>query len=424
MMRIFIVGAGMAGLSACKVLTEKGFDVTILEASQRIGGRIWTDYSLGIPFDLGASWIHGIERNPIQELAMQFKTRYVLTDFNHPFFMKQNKKILAPEMFEKVCQYFDECLVKAIDFAKQAPQDISIYSALEQIQPYDKVDPALKDVWNWILKRMTLYYSGEITDLSARYLHEEEQFSGGNFIVYDGYQTIINGLAKTCNIKLNHEVKKIISQANHIEVVTNQGSEKCDVILVTVPLSILKNNSIEFIPDLSPEKKESLNNLKIGLLNKIGLKFSKIVWPNEYTTFISPSVPNQTITTFINYGHIWNAPVMTAYVGGEQAKDLENLSDGEVMQYALQGLKNFFGEHFPAPEKYLITRWQHNPWSQGSYSYFPVGGSGNDMDTLSLPVEDRIFFAGEGTIRKYYATTHGAYFSGIREAIKIANFYA
>lgn len=422
-MRVLIVGAGMAGLAAGQMLMERGFDVTILEASQRMGGRIWTDYSLGIPFDLGASWIHGIEHNPIKELAHQFRARYVLTDFNHAFFMKQNKKVVAPEMFETVCQYFDECIEKAITLAKQAPQDMSIYSALEKIQPLEKIDLAIKDVWSWILKRLTLYYNGENTDLSARFLHEEQEFSGGNFIVYDGYQTIINGLAKPCSIMLNQEVKKITLLPNEVQVTTNQGTEKCDAILLTVPLNVLKNNLIVFEPDLPTEKKESLNNLKMGLLNKIGLKFSKMFWPNEYTTFLYPAVAKQ-ITTFINYGHVWDVPVLTAYVGGDQAHELEQFSDKDIIHFAIEGLKNLLGEHVPTPEKYLLTRWQHNPYSLGSYSYFPVGAVGNDMDILAKPIEDRIFFAGEATIRKNYATTHGAYLSGIREAIKIANFYS
>jgi monoamine oxidase len=69
---IIIIGAGISGIAAARSLKAKGYNVLILEARNRIGGRIWTDNSLGIPLDLGASWIHGITNNPIKQLADQF----------------------------------------------------------------------------------------------------------------------------------------------------------------------------------------------------------------------------------------------------------------------------------------------------------------------------------------------------------------
>ena len=79
---VIIIGAGIAGLSAAKILKNKGLSVLILEARGRIGGRIWTDKSLGFPVDLGASWIHGINKNPIKQLADQFHIKTVPTNYN------------------------------------------------------------------------------------------------------------------------------------------------------------------------------------------------------------------------------------------------------------------------------------------------------------------------------------------------------
>jgi monoamine oxidase len=83
-------------------------------------------------------------------------------------------------------------------------------------------------------------------------------------------------------------------------------------------------------------------------------------------------------------------------------------------------LRRIYGEEIPEPEAWLITRWAHDPFAYGSYSYTPVGASSEDYEALAEPVEDRLFFAGEATYRERPATVHGAYLSGIREAKRIA----
>ena len=74
----------------------------------------------------------------------------------------------------------------------------------------------------------------------------------------------------------------------------------------------------------------------------------------------------------------------------------------------------------PEPTAFRVTRWASDPWTRGSYSYVPVAASGEDYDRLAEPVAERLFFAGEATNREFPATAHGAYLSGLREAVRIA----
>jgi polyamine oxidase len=78
---VIIIGAGISGIAAARLLKAKGYNVLILEARNRIGGRVWTDNSLGMPLDLGASWIHGITNNPIKQLADQFDIKTLPTNY-------------------------------------------------------------------------------------------------------------------------------------------------------------------------------------------------------------------------------------------------------------------------------------------------------------------------------------------------------
>jgi monoamine oxidase len=83
-------------------------------------------------------------------------------------------------------------------------------------------------------------------------------------------------------------------------------------------------------------------------------------------------------------------------------------------------LRLIYGEEIPDPEAWLITRWGHDPFAYGSYSYAPVGASIEDYEAMAEPVENRLFFAGEATYPEHSATVHGAFLSGMREAKRIA----
>ncbi len=99
---VLVLGAGIAGLAAARTLTDKGLSVIVLEARDRVGGRMWTDSSLGLPLDLGASWIHGVKGNPITKLAKQFGVKTVPTDDENGIAFAADGSVLPDDEFTRM----------------------------------------------------------------------------------------------------------------------------------------------------------------------------------------------------------------------------------------------------------------------------------------------------------------------------------
>lgn len=123
----------------------------------------------------------------------------------------------------------------------------------------------------------------------------------------------------------------------------------------------------------------------------------------------------------MNYYVYSQQPILMAINTGTFGQHLEQLADPKIIQQAMHALQTMYGEHIPQPEDYLITRWGDDPYTQGAYSYIPVGVSGKAYDAMATPIDDRLFFAGEATSRDYASTVHGAFLSGKREAKRIRN---
>ena len=264
--KIVIIGAGAAGLAAGSLLTKHGFDVTVLEARNRIGGRMHTDYSFGIPFDLGASWIHGTEGNPIVDLAHQCNARYMLTNFEKRLLFSKDKKIISPAEFNEFREYFDKIIEAASRLAHSTKTDMSLFEALNKAEANKTRFLNFDNLWAMSLHYLSGYTGADLRDLSAQNWDEEEILPGGNFLMIDGYLPIANELAKGCHIILNTTVKKIIRHSDHVEIITNQETIKSHAVIITASLGVLKNNTIHFEPSLPDFKLKAIENLGMGLI--------------------------------------------------------------------------------------------------------------------------------------------------------------
>jgi monoamine oxidase len=403
--RIVVIGAGMAGLTAARRLADGGMDVTVLEARDRIGGRTWTNTSLGVPIDLGGAWIHGTEGNPLVELADQVGARRVETDFDKVVLFRDGGEI-SPRDTETTLDRWQEIAGELVTLGGDAGADESVADGLAKVA--DLNDPLIA----WVASsEIQGEYAADPDELSLKWFGTEGGYEGPDVILPGGYVELVQHQADGLTIRLSTEVKRISHGDSGVRIETTKGDVDADRVIVTVPLGVLKAGTIAFDPPLPKEKQQAIERLGFGLLDKVVLKFDQPFWPdNEVIGLVGSGEP---VSMLINGETFADRPLLVGLRGGSDAREREALSDEEAVAQVVTALKA------PEPTGSLVTRWAADPFARGSYSFIAVGSSPDDMKTLAEPVNDRLAFAGEATNPEYFGTVHGAYQSGVREADRI-----
>jgi monoamine oxidase len=418
--KVIVIGAGIAGLAAARTLADKNIDVLILEARDRIGGRMWTDNSLGVPLDLGASWIHGINGNPITELAKQFNAQTIPTyDENGIIFRADGREMTSAE-FIRIEELYESIYDEVQEIGEDLDEDTSLQEIFDEVIAGRNLSAEeLRGLNLYIQYETSLEYAADPKDLSVWEWDSDEEFSGEHVIFPQGYNQITNGLAQGLDIRLNSAVKLIKYSQNGVEVQTSNGTFTADKVVVTLPLGVLKRGVVRFEPSLPGWNQESINRLNMGVLDKVYLKFPNVFWDADVESIGFASERAGEWAYWLNYTVFSGEPILLAFHGGGKGWALEESSDDEIVSSAMKALRFFYGNDIPEPDSYLITRWGKDKFSYGSYSHIPPFASGDDNDALFEPVDDVLYFAGEATSRKYFATVHGAYLSGVDAANSI-----
>ncbi len=241
-----VIGAGVAGLSVAQRLKEMGADVVLLESQDRLGGRLWTDRSLGSPFELGAGWIHGPQGNPISELADSIAaTTFVTNDDSLIVYDGQGNQI-TESLIDQLDADFEN-LLEQIDELVDAQADIPLQAAIESANADALNDELLK----WGLTAFAEFDTGgAIEDLSAFYFDEDESFGSADVILTEGYDAILDPLSEGLTTHLQNEVQRIEYGDPGVTVTTNQGAFSGDFAVITLPLGVLKQGKVAFSPEL------------------------------------------------------------------------------------------------------------------------------------------------------------------------------
>jgi monoamine oxidase len=413
---VLVLGAGISGLAAARALADNGWSVIILEARDRIGGRMWTDHSIGLPLDLGASWIEGVKGNPIAKLAERFGVETVVSDEDNGIVYDFDGREMSDKEYAEMENLFE-----------------SIYAQVEVMQEEEENDMSLQQAFDQVLKRWTLsddqlrrlqfviegYFALEMgadpDHLSLWEWDQDEEFSGAEVVLPKGYNQITDGLAQGLDIRLGVMVNLVSYDQNGVKVETSAGGFGASKAVVTFPLGVLKQNVVRFDPPLPPKKQKAIDRLEMGVLNKVYLKFPAVFWDEEEAiSYVGERVGEW--CDWLNLVPYVNEPVLLAFHGGAKGFAIEELSDEEIVAGAMKTLRVIYGDAIPEPVGVVITRWSKDPFTFGSYSYIPPFASGADYDALFEPVDDVLYFAGEATHREYPSTVHGAYLSGIAAA--------
>lgn len=410
--KVLVIGAGIAGLSAAKMLQAQGFRVTVLEAQNRVGGRLKTDRSLGVAFDEGASWIHGIKGNPINALAEQAGMQSAHTDDDSRVSYDLGGQRRSAQVYDHAEDKFEQILATMMN---QARRGESFASAFERLYPHQYHDR----LWKFLLSTYMTFDTGDLDKLSATLYDEGEVFGGIEKIATNGYDTIAQYLAQGLDIQLQQKVSHIDYTQSAVTVTHNEQVSQADHVLVTVPLGVLKANAIEFSPTLPEHKQTAIHNVGMNCVNKFLLIWDKVFWDDVHYISYTPEQRDK-FNYFVNLRKLHptvNALMTFAYA--DYARHTETMSDAQIVTEIMTHLRDMYGANAPNPTHMLRTQWQSDEYTYGAYSYTMVQTQMHHFQDLARSVDGRVFFAGEHTEADYFSTVHGAYLSGIREAKKI-----
>lgn len=429
--RIIVIGAGLAGLTAADELHRRGFDVTVVEARHRVGGRCHTVDGV----DMGAHWIHGTEGNPVTALARRLGLPTVFVGGDSTFTggwdeleIRTSGATRLDDESKLASVLAADAMWDALDALRRernaaGAEDISLADAVVVLRSEDKLpDDAFATEWH--LELLARDDAGCGSDqLSLRSWDEGVEVYGyGDSVLAGGYGALAEAMAKDLDVRLGCPVRRVDwRDPSRVIVTTDDGILEAEAVVVTVPLGVLKAGSIEFLPALPTQKQASIQRLGFGVLAKLVLRFDETWWrQDQYVLGVSCAPLDRWPTVIINTAATHLEPVLVVLAGGDLGRWLESVPDDEVAEWAAALLKKVFGDDARRPTTISRTSWSTDPFALGSYSATVVGSSAADMNALAEPCGG-VFFAGEATSEGAWSTAHGAVLSGRREAARIAN---
>ncbi len=412
---VIVIGAGAAGLTAARDLTRGGLRVLLLEARDRLGGRILTHPTPMGPIELGAEFVHGAVEE-ILGVAAQAGLPLREIERSAP---RPSKTRAAPR--EDFYSALDALLAEA-----SGGEDESFQHLVDRVD----LDPALKAR---ALGFVEGYHAADPAKISVQSLvdnttADEQPGSDRQFRFPRGYDTLVTALfeqavRERCTVQLGAVVTAIAWRRKHVVVRTAAGVElTAPHVIVTVPVSLLKAGAIDFSPRL-PDKEDAVRRIEMGAAARVSLQFEGDAWmggdafADEFLMTGEPPFP----VWWVSHPAPW--PVITGWAGGRRARALGALGEADRVTAALDALGAAVGVDASRLRQEIrggFSRdWEHDPFARGAYSYAGVGGRHAGTD-LAAPVEGTLFFAGEATQSDgRNATVHGAIASGHRAAKQV-----
>jgi monoamine oxidase len=425
-----IIGAGVAGLAAAQRLLARGRDVAVLEARDRIGGRIWTTRvaELTAPIELGAEFLHSDAR---ESRTVARRAGLTVVDVVGQRWMSHEGELRRSPGFEKrVTRVLgrlrddlaaDRSVMEALTAQRSLKADDKLV-ATRFVEGFHAADPGR-------ISEQSL--AGSAEDPNAMRIAR----------VGGGYDQLVNALAASSHghVHLDHVVSRITWRRGEAVICSrsSSGSDHADIssetVIVTVPLGVLcqphdSTGAIEFEPSVTSVE-SAANRLAMGGVAKIALRFDAPFWtssrfskrhgggPFNDMSFVQALEPLPFPVWWTTYP--LEAPMLVGWSGGPNAWTLAGKTPDEISDIAVRSLARVLGASRQSVERHVLASFTHDwltdPFSRGAYSYVAVGGSAASA-VLARPIEQTLYFAGEHASSGRNGTVDGAISSGFRAA--------
>ena len=466
---VLIIGAGAAGLTAARDLATAGMAVRVLEARERIGGRVHTHHEKNslIPIELGAEFVHG--RHPALMKVLE-EAGILFCDVTERHWYVENGKLSSSHEFWNR-------LTALMDLMDLKQPDRSFKTFLDSLPDNDETRKAKAAASLYVEG----FHAARIERIGVHGLikanEAEDEIDGDHsFRAVDGYDLVMKALqheaaAAGASFHLNTIVREIHWRQNHVEALcTTTGTEQifsASSAIITLPVGVLQTSaagpgaSVHFVPELPEDKQRSIRSILMGQVVRVVMRFRERFWEK----LDLPSTPAHLHLEQLGFIHYpdasiptwWTllplrAPILVGWTGGSNAEQLIARISGSartmqpeqpdsiqerdqlprdavktnyqaaILDEAIQSLHQLFGVAESQLREQLVAAYSHDwhsdPLARGAYAYLPVDGL-ELQRTLGLPVDDTLYFAGEATSVGNIGTVHGAIESGQRVAREI-----
>ncbi len=424
---ILIIGAGLSGITAAKELTHHGLNVILVEARDRVGGRI---HSLHIEdgsfIELGAQFVHGVKNNPLFNISEHYHLDvkpYVRS--NWAVFDMQGHEIDKTQLTDLVDEYKEQ--IKALTLTRLSDdKDRFTVADLQYIDTQLLKQKAIQSGDLESLAKMISIKELKKEKLFSYKMGTNKKESESNFLVMNGYDKVTEGMYSEAKktgllqVFLSNEVLKIDHTGEEIIVHTHTGSaHRADAAICTLPLGVLQKGNVIFEPPLPLSKTKAINALSCANHNKVILQFEETFW-DDYSHFVVLFDPTlEAWLDVVNLQHFTTEkkPVLVASIYANSNKDLPE--DKYLINHCVNLFKDIYTNTFRPLKKSWVTHWDKDPFSLGSYCYHPAGSSLEDNSVIATPL-GRLIFAGEHTHRSP-SNLQAAYLSGLESAKQVVD---
>ena len=426
-----VIGAGAAGLAAACSLAGRSLRVLVLEARDRVGGRVWSEpfARAAVPAELGAEFIHGRAEETMALLrdagtaAVETGGESWTRSENGDLRRNDDDMMPAAGIFEGArALESDESVDRFLQrFADDESMRETVRAARAFVEGFEAADPAIASA-----RAIADEWRSGVDLTSARPL--------------GGYPPMLERLRNACAAAgvqtcLSTVVRRLSWRRGAVAVETESSWGESRTLharaaVVTLPVGVLRHSGDEtevvFDPDLPAAKREALASIEMGHAVKVALWFRTAFWERlrdgryrDSAFFRCEGLPFPTYWTQFPL----RSELIVAWAGGPKAIAMSGASQSELIGRALSGFGALFGEHELAREEFeegVMHDWGRDPFARGAYSYVAVGG-GNARAALAMPVDGTLFFAGEATSNDGQGgTVNGALETGERAAREAA----